>query len=274
MSIPLLLDLLIPTVKLLLRKLGLTKIADSLRMHFYHWKNREKNDQFQRANPSFALPPDEIMYETFKLDYQKYFESGEATAKWLIELYQQSRDVKPRTVLDWGCGPGRVVRHLPDLLPESSLIIGSDFNEATISWCKKNIVGITFLENKLDPPIELRGDEIDFAYAISVFTHLSLARHESWIKEIFRVLAPSGIFIFSTQGKIFNKILTKKEKRVFAQGHLVVRTADQEGRRTFSAFHPPDYLRAILGDFEIVEHIEGVFKRGQPQQDIWIVKKK
>ena len=271
---PLLLNLITPTVKLLLRKLGLTKIADNLRMHFYHWKNREKNDHFRRNNTSFSLPPDFIMYETFKLDYQKYFDSGAASAKWLIELYRQHSDNEPKTVLDWGCGPGRVVRHLPILLPKTSVIIGSDFNETTISWCRKNITDIFFLKNELGPPLELKENQIFFAYAISVFTHLSLARHESWIKEIFRILAPSGIFIFSTQGQVFKNILTKKEKLVFDQGLLVVRSADEEGRRTFSAFHPADYVQTLLGDFEILDHIQGKLKDGQPQQDLWIVKKK
>jgi ubiquinone/menaquinone biosynthesis C-methylase UbiE len=249
-------------------------MADNLRMHFYRWKNRNKNNQFRIANPDFSLPADDIMYETFKLDYQKYFDSGAATAKWLLELYKKQTHSLPEKVLDWGCGPGRVVRHLPDLLPEKYLVIGSDFNSATISWCQENIPDISFLNNKLDPPLELRENQIDFAYAISVFTHLSSLRHKTWIKDIFRVLAPSGIFIFSTQGEIFRNILTYKEKIVFDQGALVVRSADQEGRRTFSAFHPTAYIRSILTDFEIVEHIKGTLKNGQPQQDLWIVKKK
>ena len=214
------------------------------------------------------------MYETFKLDYPKYYSSGHETANWLMALYEKHTGRKPISVLDWGCGPGRVVRHIPQVLSSASLIYGADFNSQTIAWCRKHIPDVTFVKNNLDPPINMDNSRCQLIYAISVFTHLSAPRHTLWLKELYRILEPAGILIFTSQGVIFKKILSTNELRRFDRGEIIIRETNEEGRRTFSTFHPPSYIRSLLKDFDLLEFIEGGDKDGQLEQDVWIVQKK
>ena len=102
-------------------------------------------------------------------------------------------------VLEWGCGPGRVIRHLPALLNEAT-IIGSDFNSESIDWCSKHILDVTFVKNELEPPLPFEKNLFDFIYAISVFTHLSESSCHQWIDELVRIIKPNGILMIWTNG--------------------------------------------------------------------------
>ena len=52
------------------------------------------------------------------------------------------------SILDWGCGPGRIVRHLPSIVSKAK-IFGSDYNEESINWCRENIEDVGFEVNGL-----------------------------------------------------------------------------------------------------------------------------
>lgn len=266
--------MLIPQIKTLLGHLGFLQHLDCARMRFFQLKNYQKNIKFKRELPDFALPNDQIIYETFRLDYRKYFDSGQETANWLIHQFEKHMGKEPHSILDWGCGPARVVRHLPTLVRPGIPITGSDFNKDTINWCNNHIDGVNFIVNNLDPPIGIPYHSIDFAYAISVFTHLSESRHFLWFEEIHQCLAPQGIFLFTTQGKAFLPLLTTAEKVLFEKDQLVVRDYKSEGRRIFSAFHPEKYIKGLLKKFVILEQLQGSINSKHPDQDVWIVQKK
>lgn len=250
-------------------------LVDHSRMTYQKILNYRKNQKFRKSHPHFKLPADSILYETFKLDYSKYYRSGSDTARWLIEQYKCHSKQPVKSILDWGCGPGRVVRHFPGLVSEKCKIYGSDFNADTIKWCQSHLPEVHFIKNELNPPIKITSGSISFIYAISVFTHLSTDRHESWLVELHRMLEPAGILLFTTQGYPFINRLTAREKISFEQGNPVVRDNHKEGRRIFSTFHPPAYIHSILNDhFRIIEHQSNPDNYENPQQDIWIVEKK
>ena len=255
-----------------LRKLGLRDVIDRMRMSWHRRKLLKENQEFLRENPDVTLPDDEIMYETFNLNYRKYYEGGRKTAKEILSHFQESAEMEfPESILDWGCGPGRVIRHMPELLPTSSQVVGSDFNGKTIEWCQQSIPNVEFIQNTLMPPIKLTNESMEWVYCISVFTHLSEDAHHAWIGEIYRILRRGGLFLMTTQGDAFMNKLTNSEVKRYSQDQIVVRDGVDEGRRTFSAFHPPAYIRALTKDFEVRKHVPGRGGKQQPQQDIWIL---
>ncbi len=256
-----------------LRNLGLRDVIDSIRMSWQRWTLKGENQAFLKEYPNIILPADDIMYETFNLNYRNYFEGGRKTASEILSYFQACAGREfPDSILDWGCGPGRVIRHMPKLLPESQ-VLGSDFNAQTITWCQQNIPDVRFIQNALMPPIKLENERIEWVYSISVFTHLSEKAHDAWIQEIFRILQKGGYFLMTTQGDAFMHKLTTKELRLYNQNNIVIRDGVEEGRRTFSAFHPPDYVKALVKDFRIERHVPGSQSKNQPQQDIWILSK-
>jgi SAM-dependent methyltransferase len=236
--------------------------------------NRKINHDFRAAHPDVPLPPDYLLYESFRINYAKYYTDGIETAKWLIEYFRKHIDLKDRRILDWGCGPGRIIRHLPALLGDGCGYYGTDYNAESIDWCKKNLRGIKFSKNSLAPNLHYPDDFFDVIYGISILTHLSEQFHYGWFNELQRVLKPGGIMFLTTQGDNFKVKLTKCELKIFEEGRLVVRGKTKEGHRTFSAFQPKDFMERLFASVKILEHAE--IKPGKGQwlpQDIWIIRK-
>ncbi len=257
------------------RDLGLMHWLDKAKYAYQKWKNRERNAHFIKAHPELKLPPDYMLFEAFQLDYQKYFEGGERTAKWLMGLFEKHTPMSGKTILDWGCGPARVLRHFPKLLENTSELHGTDYNPATIAWCRENIEGATFSVNQLNPPTAYTAGKFEVLYGISIFTHLSEANHQPWFDELIRISKKGAVLLLSTHGRVFRDKLTEAECHNFDQGKLVERGKVVEGHRVFAAFHPPIYLRQLFeAQAEILEHIEGSRKNWGREQDVWILRKK
>ena len=260
----------------ILRTLGWLHRADYLRYAFLKLKNYSKNKAFKKEHPHIALPPDYLMYESFQLDYQKYYLGGRQTAEW---VWGEASPFLPSVnsdlqILDWGCGPGRVVRHLPDLVPPSTKIFATDYNQKSIEWNHSNLLGIEFGINQLSPPLNFPDQTFHFIYSISIFTHLSEAMHKAWWQEIMRILQPGGIFFFTTQGANFIEKLAPDEKKTYLDGRMVVRGQVKEGHRTFSAFHPPEFIHLLVGHHVVLRHQTPPIQKGKATpQDVWIVQK-
>src|SRR5262249_18519692 len=93
--------------------------------------------------------------------------------------------------MDFGCGCGRVLRHV---LKKSGAtnIYACDVNANAIRWCSKKIRGVVFLTNSLLPPMDLAPQSVDLIYAFSVFTHLPTNAQQQWISELNRILTGGG----------------------------------------------------------------------------------
>lgn len=260
-------------IKRILRVFRLMFLADKIRFEWMKVKNRKVNSSFIKDYPDVVLPPDYMMYESFQLDYSRYFLNGKKTTQWLVDLVSPYSSLNQADVLDWGCGPGRLIRHLPELLKEARSFTGTDYNSETIKWCQNHLKGMKFTRNDLMPPLSFEEGSFDLVYGISIFTHLSKAAHETWLNELHRVLRQNGILFLTLHGDVFMDKLEKSEQEVFRQNQLVVRGQVKEGHRTFIAFHPPEYVKKWTSDFTLLRHIPGESEKGNPAQDVWILRK-
>lgn len=251
-----------------LRKVRLLYVADYLRYFFVKYQNKKDNSAFKERFPDIVLPPDYLMYESFKLDYASYYFGGKKTAEWVKNVTKEWLPEGNLVVLDWGCGPGRVIRHWPK---DQFTCFGSDVNEKSLAWCRLNFPTIRFLHQQVLPPLNISAQTFDLIYGISILTHLSLSAHFLWIEELNRILKPGGLLLLTTQGNAFKNKLSQSEKRDFERGHLVVRGAVKEGHRTFSSFHPISFMEKLFDAFVILKHIS-VENEGNVQ-DVWIVRK-
>ena len=103
----------------IVRNFGLIKFADKARFYIHYIKTYKTRKEFRNVHPSVILPPAYFLYETFNLNYFSFYDKSIETAEWLISFFKKYKKLKDLHVLDWGCGPGRVIRHLPDLLDSS-----------------------------------------------------------------------------------------------------------------------------------------------------------
>ena len=262
----------------LLRKLGLLRVTDAIRFYIQKLKRKKTNQRFRKKHKQFAFPPAYFLYETYQLDYDLYYNDGLVTAGEIVDSIKKYRTEigSGFAILDWGCGPGRITRHLPNLLPSGSLVFGTDYNQEYIQWCEKNIPGINWSINNIYPPLDFESDFFDAIIGLSVFTHLAEESHAKWIEELYRITRAAGIIYLTTQGKAFRNKLTPAEINIFEKGSLVVRENKREGHRLFSAFHPVSFMQNLFSSrFEICELMEGSnLRTGESSQDIWILKKK
>jgi SAM-dependent methyltransferase len=175
------------------------------------------------------------------------------------------------TILDFGCGCCRVVRHLKALTKAE--LHGTDYNPDLISWCSRHLDFARFATNQSGPPLNYTDKYFDFVYAISVFTHLPEDLQIAWVKELSRILKPNGLLLITTHGAHYVSRLTPGEQGLFQLGHLIVKRTKHLGTNLCTAFHPEQHVRNnLLKGFKVIDFVPAGMK-GAPHQDIYLAKK-
>jgi SAM-dependent methyltransferase len=259
-----------------LRELHLLKPTERLRFLIKKKSLRRRNKKFVEENPGFTIPPQHLAFDAYSAPHWVFYKlSGDATAKFLDQLFKKHfpADQYPKSIYEWGCGPGRVIRQLTAVVPAGTRIFGSDYNPETIEWCQKNLSGIEFSLNGLQPPLNYEDGQFDFVYAISVFTHLSEENSLQWINELHRILRPGGVLLITQSGDDSYKTeLLHAERKTYDTTGIVVRGKYEEGKKMFLTIHSPSYIRnKLLKDFEILDHQTSSFP--YMRQDYWIARK-
>ncbi len=258
-------------VQHIFRRLHVLPYIETGRYWYKNIRNRKKNLEFQKNHPDFPLPPEHLAFDAHgTIDWESYKNNGANLAERIVIELKESDQADGGAIFEWGCGPGRVIRHMPDLLNDSTLV-GSDYNDESIKWCSAYISNVTFVKNELEPPLPIAIDSFDFIYAISVFTHLSEDLCHRWIKELSRVLKPNGLVMIWTNGDVISNFLLPEEKAAYSSGRFVVRDQYEEGKKMFLSFHPPKWVREnLLKDYQIIKYFPGGFTG--TAQDIWFAR--
>ncbi len=174
-----------------------------------------------------------------------------------------------RSLLDFGCGCGRVVRWWGDLPGE---VHGTDFHPGLVGWCNNNLPFGSYSVNEPEPPLAYADDSFDLVYALSVLTHLPVETQERWLEELARV--SREWVLVSVHGNPYRARLTDEESRAFDAGEVVVRWGVVPGTNLCTAFHPRSALeRLVAPRFDLVSHTpEGA--KGNPPQDLVLLRVK
>lgn len=260
-----------------LRAAGLLKLADTCKFLLGEARMWSANRRFRARNPGFATPPPHLAFDALNhADWQRYRDSGLQHAGLFARILREEFPPgAPLEVLEWGCGPGRLIRHVAGLLPGRELrLAGADYNPETVAWCRRNLPGIEFVENGLGPPLPFPDGRFDATFNFSVFTHLSESVQRDWVRELLRVLKPGGLLVCTTAGEAYRYLLASQEEQVaFDSGHAVVQGKYQEGRKWFMALHPESFVRGhLLADCADVRRVvpgpeDGVLL------DVWVARK-
>ncbi len=227
------------------------------------------------------LPPRLLRARAGAGGRQDYLEGGRRAACELERaLVPQGVEAFAR-VLDFGCGPGRVVSHLASASSTGETcrrFVGLDVDGEAIAWARTYIDGITFAHSQAHPPLPFADGAFDLVYSISVFSHLNEPDQDAWLAELARILAPGGRALLSIHGPgAFAAFRSGVERtrwcdsRAFTgRGPLaademvaVPYRRSRWNRRDLwgvgdgygLAFHGPDYIRARWGAFLDVEAI-------------------
>ena len=94
-------------------------------------------------------------------------------------------------ILDFGCGPGRMIRWLYDIAPQCE-VWGVDVHEASIKWLQRHFTPpFSFCTSTTHPHLPFEDNYFDHIYAGSVFTHI-YDLTDAWLLELRRILRPGG----------------------------------------------------------------------------------
>ena len=159
--------------------------------------------------------------------------------------------------LDFGCGSGRVARHIAAI--GSIALRGVDVDAEAIQWSAANLAGAPFAFRLIapHPPTPFDDAAFDVIYAVSVFTHFDEPTQFAWLAELRRVLRDGGRLVATLHGPelTYNRPdLTREQHEALAdRGFTFAR-----GTGAFnedSAFHAGAYVkREWQRFFRSVEH--------------------
>jgi SAM-dependent methyltransferase len=250
----------------------LLQLADFFWFLRLYLLNLKENIRFRKEYPAVPVPPPMVLYDIQgNCDLFGYYLSGKEHAYEISKIIVAERPKQSLKILEWGCGPARVLQHLNASDGSFWELWGSDYNTCSIAWSQKNFLDIHFMFNGLEPPITVENEFFDVIYCISVFTHLSEMRHYQWIEEIHRLLKPGGLFIGTFHGEAFRDVLTYEEQRQFDSGNLVIRDKVREGKKDYSAYHCDNFVRRLLANFDMVKRLDAI---AGFRQTVWTAIKK
>jgi len=154
--------------------------------------------------------------------------SGDATLGEAFGFYQLVRKLAAKhrrgpvqTILDYGCGWGRIIRFfLRDVNLDN--LIGIDCYPEMIDLCRATNPFCRFELVDPYPPTRLSDNSFDIIYSYSVFSHLSEEAHLAWLEEFRRVLKPGGLLIATTRARNFvlecAEMRRQQEQRFWMRG--------------------------------------------------------
>lgn len=126
------------------------------------------------------------------------YESLRTTDEAPVRRIRQFLPDRPVTGLDAGCGTGRYSRLLRGLLPDGSLLAGSDVSAAMLAQLRAgndgHALGVAPLVSAAED-LPLRTGSLDLVTAFNCVHHFDLGR---FLAAVARVLAPGGqLFIYT-----------------------------------------------------------------------------
>ncbi len=161
--------------------------------------NNPDQDNPDQENIIRTISPNDQMLMPDDPEGMLYFRPGASAMKMINDVLRIADKRKIRTICDFGCGHGRVLRYIRATFPDATIHAG-DIDKDGVDFCAKTFDSIPFLSKDDFSQIEL-DETFDLIWVGSLFTHLSKKR----LKQLFRFLVEhlnsDGVLIFSFQGR-------------------------------------------------------------------------
>ncbi|MEA2167292.1 MAG: hypothetical protein QOF76_592 [Solirubrobacteraceae bacterium] len=149
-------------------------------------------DLVSRVTQQFDPAHREAASQAFHAGAVDHIRQFEAAA----ELVGRSFNAAQR-VLDFGCGPGRLMRLLGECAAAGVELHGVDVDGDLIDWAAANIPFSRFVQGPHEPPLPYPDGHFDLVLSHSVFTHIDRERQDWWLAELRRVTAPGGLLLLT-----------------------------------------------------------------------------
>lgn len=186
-------------------------------------------DQRARKNARHYIHTGRLKWED-----EEFFESGRQNVRETIlndlENICQGRDPKRMTILEIGCGIGRMTRALAEFFGEVYAVdvSGEMIDRAREALADRGNVHL-FQNNGAD--LAVLGDlRVNFAFSYIVFQHVpDRAIVRNYVREVYRLLEPGGLFKFQVQGNVVKRSRPDTWRGIHFSESDAVRMAEECG---------------------------------------------
>jgi SAM-dependent methyltransferase len=258
-----------------LRQAHLIGAADRAAGVMAGWKARKANADYAAAHAGAKFPPPTLIYEVQGYaTYDLYDTTGLRHADALAALLREAGLAAAPSILEWGCGPTRILARLPAALNDrGATYFGCDPHRGAIAWASKAYPPLKLQLSGFDPPLPWAETTFDAVYGVSILTHLGEASARAWVAEIARVLKPGGIAILTTHGERAAGRLSLAQRARFDAGDYVELGGAAPGSRVYAS-----YMNAVAGQRLFGPHFVAASLRvdGVAEtigQDVWVLRK-
>lgn len=131
-------------------------------------------------------------------DIESFWAVGERAAGDIMRALNGASHF--RSVLDFGCGCGRVLPFMQAAMPDAQFH-AVDIDEEAIRWVRIVHPDVQSYATPDMPPLPYADASFDLIYVVSVWTHLDEDRQIAWLAEMRRVLKPGGLLVASLHGE-------------------------------------------------------------------------
>ena len=226
-----------------------------------------EQDWFFPLKSSLPLPQTENMSRIGSQESDWFLFSGFSFVKKVETLFKRFGQMPlngKANIVDWGCGCGRLSRHI--LEQRSWSLTGIDIDPVNIEWCQKNLSSKPFHLVSPDLPTKIDTQSQDILIGHSVFTHLAELDQFMWLAEINRILKPGGLALVTVMGSYsasIEKMPLSSLTTLIEKGFLDVGWQDdgvdsQKPGFYRRVFHTIDYVKTEWSKYlEVVGVIEG-----------------
>jgi SAM-dependent methyltransferase len=163
-------------------------------------------EKWGKKDPYFATLVHEMFRSKNLTDKAKleFFQSGRHWISYVLKVSRDhlDHDFSPKSALDFGCGPGRIVIPLAGIAEH---VVGLDVSDSMLKEAHKNceeysVKNVTLLRSD-DNLSALDGLFFDFIHSVIVFQHIPVERGRHIFVNLLNHLAEGGIgaiqFIYS-----------------------------------------------------------------------------
>ena len=220
------------------------------------------------------LPPDDLPFppganqqrisEKAIDDQWFYFAGGTFVHKLgdILERYFSMEIAKVTSVLDWGCGCGRLTRHLSKYT--KAAIHGVDIDPVNIAWCEENIPNACFSLVEPWKALPFEDASFDFVIGHSVLTHLTEEAQFYWLDELRRVIKPGGALLVTAMTNLAALRLSDEELGDLPEAGYLDLGHQPDGVDEVlpgyyrKVYHRPEYIHANWSSrFDILDILDG-----------------
>jgi cyclopropane fatty-acyl-phospholipid synthase-like methyltransferase len=224
---------------------------------------KQIKDILRHEHAFVAAPPKKLQMRVIGLYSPHFIESGYRTFGIFEQMLASAglRIQSCHTVLDFGCGCGRLIRAFHTSMPEAELF-GTEIDAEAVQWLNENYQRFgMFSVNGHLPPLHHESERFDLIYGVSVFTHLPETMQLAWLAELHRVAKRGCLLLLTVYNEEQHRVLNASNRAKLATSgfcYIEESVSTTEGLPVFyqTAFHSHEYIRRVWGAYFEVLQIE------------------